>query len=266
MRSELPTPVKISDNQKRGLKSCRKWRHHLVEAVCHELTEERRDELDTHLASCPGCSAELAGLQATTRHVDGALPAPPQGSELNAWSRLQPELDKLDRPAPGRLILGYPAAASLAAALLVLGLGLGTLIRPSGPDGVSEDNVSSADLRPTATPQVEAEFVRYLERATPLLLAVANRQISTTDVASFDPAAERRLAEHLASEAEELGRRLEAEGRRRQADLTANLRIVFLQMANLPRREYRRGIEMVQATIESRALLFQLSVEEMRHL
>ncbi len=248
--------------EKRGLKSCRRWRNHLVEAVCGELTEERRVELDSHLTSGPGCSAELDGLQATADYVDGALPTRPRGQDLDVWTRLRPELDKLDRPAPGRLVLAYPAAASLAAALLVLGLGLGTLIRPSGP---AEGDISSADLRPAATPG-DAELTRYLERATPLLLAVANRQISNTDVASFDPAAERRLAEHLASEAEGLNQRLESEGRRRQADLIANLRIVFLQMANLPQREYRRGIEMVQATIESRALLFQLSVEEMRHL
>ena len=241
--------------------SCRKWRDHLVEAVCDELTQERRAELDAHLASCPACNAELEALRATASYVDEALPLRPQGAELDVWSRIQPELDALDQPASKRLVLAYPAAAVLSAALVVLGLGLGTLLQPSRPIPVADLPAPAPVEQPG-----EAEYVRYLERATPLLLAVANRQAGGTGVASFDPAAERELAERLAADAERLARELESEGRRRQADLVADLRIVFLQMANLPQREYRRGIEMVQATIESRALLFQLSVEELRHL
>ena len=258
------------------MKSCRTWRDHLVEAVCDELTPERQAELDAHLASCPGCTAELASLRATASYVDAALPPRLQSHELDVWSRLEPALDAQDRPAPRRLVLAYPAAASLAAALLVLGLGLGTLLRPREPVSIAESPRLEANGSPsTATltqatdrreQPIDAEWLRYLERATPLLLAVANRQAGNTEVAGYDPTAERRLAERLATDAERLARHLEAAGRRRQADLVADLRVVFLQMANLPRREYRQGIEMVQATIESRALLFQLSVEEMRHL
>ena len=257
------------------MKSCRRWRDHLMEALCDELTPERRAQLDAHLASCPGCVAELAGLRATASAVDGALPPRPQAAELDVWSRIRPEMDELDRrPAARRLVLAYPAAASLAAALLALGLGLGWLIPPSSPVPVAESPGSDGTPSPVLTQPAEdrgdrhgdTDLVRFLERATPLLLAVANRRAGSTEVASFDPAAERRLAERLAADAERLARELETGGLRRQAGLVADLRVVFLQMANLPRREYRRGIEMVQATIESRALLFQLSVEEMRHL
>lgn len=266
MRSALSRSSKISG------RSCRRWRDHLVEAICDELTRERRAELDAHLASCQGCAVELERLQATASFVDGALPPRPQGAELDVWNRIQPELDRIDRPVPRRLVLAYPAAASLAAILVALGLGLGVLMRPQAPVPVAErgaERKSSTSGQAVENPggsPGEVDFVRYLERATPLLLAVANRQVGSSGLASFDPAAERRMAERLATDAEGLASRLEAEGHRRQASLVAELGAVFLQMANLPGREYRRGIEMVQATIESRALLFQLSVEEMRHL
>ncbi len=250
--------------------SCRKWRDHLVEALYGELSPERRQSLERHLASCPGCAAELEGLQATASTIDRALPPRPENAGLDVWSRILPEIERLDRPPARRqLVLAFPAAASLAAALLAIGLGLGLLTgrmltRPS--PGVPERVTAATTVEDPAPHDSEtgAAFVRYLERATPLLLAVANRQAGVARVASFDAAAERRLAERLAADAEGLTRELETEGRRRQADLVADLGVVFLQMANLPQREYRRGIEMVQATIESRALLFQLSVEEMR--
>lgn len=243
------------------MNSCRQWRHHLIEAVCGELTPKRRATLESHLATCAGCAEELAGLEDTARRCETALPPRPAATELDLWSRIRPELDR-DRPAPRRLVLGYPAAAASAAFLLVLGLGLGLLVGPSQRVTTSPEAVVAED--PSA--ELDAAYVRYLERATPLLLAVANRGAGGTAAASFDPVAERRKAERLAEDAARLKRQLESEGRRRQADLLGDLGVVFLQMANLSHHEYRRGIELVQATIESRALLFQLSVEEMRHL
>lgn len=240
--------------------SCRKWRGHLVESVYGELEGPRREDFEAHLASCRRCAAALADLEATAARVDEALPPRPRPGELDVWSRILPELDAADRPPERRgLVLGYPAAAALAAVILALGVGLGTLlVPPPRPDAPAVAQAPGDDAG--------AEFAHYLERATPLLLAVANRESGGTETASFDPAAERRLAERLAAEAARLAPTLSDRGRRRQAALVADLEVVFLQIANLPEPEYRHGIALVQATIESRALLFQLSVEEMRRL
>lgn len=253
--------------------SCRGWRHHLVEAVYGELEGERAAALERHLDSCPRCSAQLDGLRATAQFVDRSLPPRPQGDALDVWRHIRPAIEALERPAaaPRRLVLGVPAAAACAAALMALGLGLGMLSRPPATVTAASTPAVSASIPPAPAAashgaDPDAAFARFLERATPLLLAVANRQAGGGEVASFDPAAERALAERLAAEASRLGDQLQGRHRRRQADLLADLEIVFLQMANLPRREYRRGIEIVQSTIEGRALLFQLSVEQMRRL
>jgi hypothetical protein len=239
--------------------SCRKWREHLVEAVYGELDGPRRADFERHLAACPGCTVELAGLEATAARVDRALPPRPRPGELDVWSRILPELEAPARSPERRgLVLAYPAAAALAAAVLALGVGLGTLLAPPPPAGPPAAETPRLDA--------DAEFASFLERSTPLLLAVANRRNGGFATASFDPSSERRLAERLAVEAARLESELAGRGRRRQAALLADLEVVFLQIANLPEPEYRHGIELVQEAIESRALLFQLSVEEMRRL
>ena len=261
------------------MNSCRKWRDHLIEAVYGELEGERRALFESHLDSCSRCTAEFEGFSATAEHIAEALPPRPQLGELDVWKNIAPRLEDIDRrkrsfdPRPGpRLSLGYPSAAALATALLAIGLGLGLFLRSPTPTLVPT---------PTLTAEVDREnvaFARYLERSTPLLLAVANRRTGGDHLArdnrsanrfnsdGFDSKTERQLAERLAAEATQLSDKLRQQGQRRQADLLGDLAVVFLQIANLPEREYRNGIQMVQATIESRALLFQLSVEEMRRL
>lgn len=238
------------------MSACRKWRGQLVEAVYGELDGARRAAFEQHLADCAGCAEELATLEATAARVAEALPPRPH---VDAWSRLRPALDALDQaPRPARLRLSYAAAAVLAAALVVLGVGLGALLRPPVPPLTPDAAVARSGA------DVDAELGRYLERATPLLLAIANR--GGAGEASYDPAVERRLAARLAADAADLRRDLEGRGRRRSAALVSELELVFLQISNLPEGEYVRGVEMVRATIDDRALLFQLSVEEMRRL
>lgn len=233
------------------MSACRKWRGRLVEAVYGELDGARRDDLEDHLATCSRCAAELVTLETTAARVDAVLPPRPR---IDAWSRLRPALDAPGE-APPRLRLAYPTAVALAALLLVLGAGLGVLLRPPSP---------APAPAAAASMDVEAELGRYLERATPLLLAIANRASAGT--ASFDAGTERRLAARLAADAEALRVELEESGRRRRAALVGDLEVVFLQIANLPETEYAGGIEMVRTMIDDRALLFQLSVEEMRRL
>ncbi len=242
--------------------ACRSWRGPLVEAVFGELAGQRLREFEAHLAGCDRCQAQLASFENTTAKVREIMPPRPLADQLDIWRRLGPQLDAIDASQQARhrgLRLGYPAAAALAAALLMLGLGLGLFVRAP-----IESPISPSVSHPTSSP--EMEFARFLERSTPLLLAIANRQVGESVTVSYDTGAERRLAENLAKDAATLADALEDLEFRRQADLLRDLEVVFLQLANLPEEQYRHGIEMVQATLESRALIFQLSVEEMRRL
>ncbi len=258
--------------------ACRIWRGPLVEAVFGELTDPMRSDFETHLASCERCQAQLASFESTTKTFADAMPPRRRVDDSDLWRRLGPALDAIDTHRqsqqarhPG-LRLGYPAAAALAAALLMLGLGLGLFVRApvdvtTSPRSAS-DQTTASQLTTASDQTIDAEmgFARLLERSTPLLLGVANRQLGGTTTVNYDTAAERRRAEHLAEEAAALADDLEDQGFRRQADLLRDLEVVFLQLANLPEQQYRHGLAMVQATLESRALLFQLNVEAMRRL
>ncbi|MCG8460363.1 MAG: zf-HC2 domain-containing protein [Holophagales bacterium] len=250
--------------------SCRRWRGALVEMLWDELDPRRREELQAHLAGCAGCTTELEELRSTLRQVEAAQPPRPKAGEIDLWHSIAPRLDG-SRPARRRLVLAYPAAAALAAALMLLGSGLGLWWGSRAPGASVHQgeatNVAGHGMLPAAAPDRDSAsvaYARFLERATPLLLAVANREVGGGELASFDPATERRLAERLAGEAAELTTRLAIEGSDREARLIADLGAVFLQMANLPPRQYRSGIAVVQAAIEQRALLFQLTAESLR--
>ncbi|MEM7350615.1 MAG: zf-HC2 domain-containing protein [Acidobacteriota bacterium] len=252
-------------------RACRGWRDHLVEAVYGELQGDRRRALDEHLRHCPACRAQLAAFRDTIERVADATPARPQAGTIDLWPRIDATLDAIDRTPALRprevrrgLRLGYPAAAALAAALLLLGLGLGVFLR-APVDAPHSQHVAEVD-EGSGSGDPELEFARFLERSTPLLLAVANRQLGGPETVRFDLTAERRVAEHLAQEATSLAATLEGTGLRRQADLLRDLKVVFLQLANLPPDQYHHGLAVVQATLDHRALLFQLSVEEMRRL
>ncbi|MEM6797114.1 MAG: zf-HC2 domain-containing protein [Acidobacteriota bacterium] len=249
---------------------CRAWRSHLVEAVYEEISGARRQELDRHLERCAGCRRELAELRAVSRRMAAAAEEL-QSAEVDLWSRLAPRLD-----APERhpwFTLRPATVALLAAALFAVGVGVGLLLRPQQAPTIARgtDPSGSAQLASAERADLDEEFARYLERSTPLLLAVANRSVPAAPdggaaAAGLDAALERRAASRLAQEGESLAARLEADGRSRQAQLTAEIGTLFLQLSNLSSLEYQRGLAMVQATMEKRALLFQLSVEEIRRL
>jgi hypothetical protein len=138
-----------------------------------------------------------------------------------------------------------------AAALVVLAAGLGLL--PGGP-------APEARLRP-ASPG-EGEVADFLARATPLLLVVANRDVERDAAAGvIDPTSERAAARRLAAEAGELRERLDA-APGGPFELVAQLERLFLQLANLPDRQYRDGLAVVRAAVERDAILFQLTAGE----
>ena len=237
--------------------SCtRAWKQRISDAAIDGLAADQ--ELASHLQSCPVCATEYDRASAFALAVKDAKPDKPTAGSLNAWNAIEA---RLESPRAGnawaRPRWDFAAAAGLA--LLLLGIGIGRWFNPTEIAPTSMAVAESPDRTTT-------EYVQFLETATPLLLAVANRHSgpSTVSFAGVDPAAEKELATRLADQSAQLSERLSQARRHREARLISSLQIVFLQLANLPEGRYDGGIELVQATIEERAILFQLTVEEMR--
>lgn len=232
--------------------SCeRQWDERLLDAAYGDLEAAQEQRLQEHLKSCPACQAHLDELTETRALVRAAMPE--KSPAQNTWAAV------LDRLEPKRSRWSPSLIAAMAAMLLV-GIGLGRFSSPAAPE--------SADAVAATQPASELtmEYARFLDRATPVLLAVANRNAdgATVNLVGIDALAERKAASELAHSAQQLGQRLLEAGMNREARLTDSLTIVFMQMANLSRHDYPGGLDVVQTTIESQALLFQLSVEEIR--
>ena len=162
-----------------------------------------------------------------------------------------------------RLIWGMVMLAAAAVLLAALGLALWQSWQPPAePERIVE---APSALSPDPNRELRNAYDQYLDRATPLILAIAHRDPSPSSLEGFDLDAERGLARQLAAEAQRLSERLEGGSRLgREQDLLAELEVVFLQIANLYQRQYSDGIDLLRSGLDQRAILFQLSVEEMR--
>ncbi len=244
--------------------SCKRFQDQLVDAVYGTLAAEESARFQAHVAECRHCASEYQELAATVELLRREAPPRPSPEQLDGvWERLVPRLDEPAPREPGKILsfpqrlfprkTWLPLAAAAAMILAVIGLTVPW----------SQDPGSS--LTPPIVASTEADLDedlgRYYARATPLLLSLSNRDPSRPAV---DAAAERRVAQRLATEAERLRIDLEAASRQRELTLVNDLAVVFLQLANLCESEYRKGIELLQTTLDHRAILFQLTVEELR--
>lgn len=246
---------------------CAHWQELFGEALYGDLTAESRQKLDQHLASCPECAREYRQLEATVELLRREPLAPEPAALDQVWERLAPQLDQQDRAEAWRwrrsrswILQGLAAAAVLLTAL-------GVALWQHWPATQAPAHlVESQPLHaPDRNLELRAAYDQYLDRATPLILAIANRDPNPPSLEGFDLDAERQLARRLADDAQRLSERLE-EGSRlgREQDLLAELEVVFLQISNLYRRQYSDGIELLRSGLDQRSILFQLSVEEIR--
>ncbi len=249
--------------------ACKQWQGPLSDAA-HGATPSD-DSLQTdflaHLSGCVGCQQELASQTAFLSSLE--LPLRPSAGELNGWRKIGP---KIHPAARKRVVLGFPAAASLGLAILITGIGIGRLMiaQPAAPEQRPPALIASAPQPATVNESITPQdnYVEFLENAAPMLLAITNRNNPALVSVRFDGSGPRepQAAASLAADANALAGELESQKRDREAALVRELELVFLQIANLPNPPNASGLRLLQAAIEDRALLFQLSVEELRNL
>lgn len=236
------------------MSACPSWQESLIAAALGELSNVDQPAFESHLEGCSRCAAELEELREDLALIARELPAPAAG-DLDVFSTILPSLDAIDegRRPRSRFVLSHRTAAAYAALLLALGLGLGLFLRTDSPS-----------TQPTVV--ANDELTRLLERAIPLVLAVANAGAEEAVLASFEHGTARRLAAELAQEAGSMAAELAGRGERRRARLVSDLGLVLQQISDLPREDLGRGFRDARDTLEARALLFQVSAEHMRSL
>jgi hypothetical protein len=271
--------------------SCRRWQELIEQSIHEPLAAEAEKHLDEHLQGCPGCRELHSELGALKDLIDQHGHREPHPARLeHVWTRLEPELDRVDAASSDRQVTGTAPTMSrpiwwhlarllpAAAALLLVGFGAGWWLGGSGPaplgqSAATDPSLASLPVEVSADPgatiqeagsSIDADLRDYLESTRPLLLAIVNRETAGSLDEALDLSVERRAAQRLATAAGPLVERLGEERRRRERDLVSELQLVLLQLANLEEREQAAALKMIQQMLANRSLLIQVELTEAR--
>ncbi len=218
----------------------------LMEAAWRDLDEPSRCELESHLEECAACRHELEALRWTLDTIERVTPSIDVQASEHDWKGLETELDRIDRR---RIVRSWALRLAASVALVAVGYFLGAW------------PVSSPTPEPSATVVAgeSDQLASYLDRAEPMLMILANQPNVGVELVSY-----RERAYELAVEAARLRMDLTATEQQRGISLVAELELIFLQWSNLGDRESTVGSEILQGTLDRRAVLFKLSLERLR--
>jgi hypothetical protein len=141
---------------------CESWAEHLFEPE-EALTDAEREGLATHLALCGCCAIErelfLESWSALDDVEEELEPCPLLRARV--WEKIREEeccpkplLPELVSSSEGRSWRGYMVKGAAAAAAILLGFGVGRVLRPQVPEGAS----GSASVMASAPDRTE-EFL-----------------------------------------------------------------------------------------------------------
>ncbi|MFQ5568104.1 MAG: zf-HC2 domain-containing protein [Rhodothermales bacterium] len=266
------------------MKHCPTYEPLMTEMFFGTLSEEDRERLDAHLASCSGCQAMVHEMEATLQVADaGTRPEPPEAfwdgyyerlvarmheethranraQRLNEWLR---DMGRLNVAALG-LTPRRIFQLSGAVALIAVGVLIGWLVFGSSSSpvpGVAHD--PSVEEVPVRAASLEARTDRYLERSKVLLLGLVNMEPERDGVV-LNLSRKQEVARELIEESSTLKAALSDEDQRMLRLLIEDLEVILLQIANLETRYDLSAIELVQRGVDRRAILLKINITEMR--
>ncbi|MFZ2053377.1 MAG: zf-HC2 domain-containing protein [Candidatus Aminicenantales bacterium] len=256
------------------MKACKKCRDLLVQALYGELDSKDKVFFEDHLASCPACAAEFKNLSGTLEALDRRVhPEPGEDFWEGYWDRLTQRMAKESAgteaflPSKKRFsrIFGlsprwvFQAAAGLV--LVVLGVLIGRTVFPP-----HQTPVDVAQQTPTLGPGESDPVLRardYIDRSTPVLLALVNYDPASEDSYALDLPLQKRISQELVSQAGALKSDLKEPAQRRLRELVTDLETVLLQIANLETENDLEAVEFVKQGVESGGLLLKINLSEM---
>jgi len=233
----------------------------IADALYDALDPQQTRLLQQHLERCKNCQADYHQLQSCSHElsgqglVSGNFDDIPERAELDTlWSKLQPELDKIDaerfrllaKQHSKKRIAGWLAMA--ASVILVIALvPLLSSNRPVNPDY-------------TANQLVSPELMNYLTRAEVMLLLVANAETQSVSAVPI----RQTFARDMAAEANFLSTSMQDGINSGQSRLLKDIEFLLLQIANLDESNMAEGVNLLQQYLEDNSVLFKIRLLEMR--
>jgi hypothetical protein len=152
--------------------------YHYSDGGFNELAESERAVVQTHLESCPDCSAHLERFQKTGALFIAAPHVPPTPDWNRSWRKIQERLNIGGSLPQQKMSFHRPTlqwAGVLAASILifVVGMWIGFLIKPNTTPKVMTQNPVSGHVHREREYFVR-EFQDHLDNIKPVILEYAN--------------------------------------------------------------------------------------------
>ena len=229
------------------MKSCTICGEHQADAVYGQLSASTLIQYRQHLAQNPSCAAEFEDLQVMVASLKTTGDEAETDPLAGFWDRLEPQLKSVKQHQRGEQ--PWRKLLLTAAAIFVASLGLWYGAGREQP------------LQTAKNPELLA-VSRYMDKAQPLLLAVANHRNGKTTATGFDHQTERDHATLLAQEAAQIRSSLNRTGSAKR--LLGDIELLLLQIANLDDSHYGKDIALVQDYMQQRTILLKVSLMEMK--
>jgi hypothetical protein len=262
------------------MSGCRKMKKTILASLYGELSSAEESALSRHLDACPGCRSEHEAMSRTLLAM-GAKTAADPGSEY--WDAYYDTLEKrmvaegvfapAKPPAPARvkapfrrkLVPRWAFAAAGAAGLLAAGIIIGRLTFERGPlEALAPSAAGPGAAITAAAGCLSGRASRYLDRSKVILLAIANFDPGTKDIAGLNLPVQKAMSRDLVKEAAGLKDDLRAAGDRRLERLVGELETILIQIANLKSETDLPGVEIVKAGVGLKDILFRINLSEAR--
>lgn len=250
------------------MSTCEKMQELFVEALYGDLNAEQLAMLDSHLAACSDCKAELAGMRSTLRVMDGRV-RPEPGDDF--WRSFDTKLEERinESPTAQPKVISFRKripqwAWQAAAALFLVGVGvvIGRFYIKQEP-GIEIARNPAASI-PVQTVSTEAETRRFLEKSEVLLIGVVNTDSTNEEAYSADLAHQKKVSRDLIQEASLIKPKLNDPRQRRLRELVGDLEVILLQIANLEAEHDQPEIEILKSGVDRKGLLLKINLEQLR--
>lgn len=224
------------------------------------LSGDDAHRLESHLAECAACRAELSSRTALLTHVHADRSEPDEAFWHAFTDTVMEMVERPSRPAFLYTLfpVNQPWVLRVAAAVLLVATGI-AIGRAGLQQNPGYDAADDAPLVNVTTAALSGTF-EVLERSRTLLLDLVN-----TDSAESAPNLEQRqrVAEELATRSAELYEQLSPGEQARLRALLQDLEVILLQIAHIESGTDIPGIEMIRDGVDRSAVLFKIELESL---
>lgn len=253
----------------------RQFQSLMIDAYYNELNEKETKWFAEHLETCSNCKLEYSNLVKTLFLAMQNRPSAITGNNNldDFWSKLETKLDS-QTDLPGNIVRlptwSYQVAAAVI--LIVTGFLVGKIFYDSSSviekpvaavDG-NQNTASPENKIPVQTVSLDERTQKYFDKSKVMMMAIANFDVKTDDPFVLNVGYQKRISREMITEAADLKKDLEKSDKKQLKKLVSDLEMILLQIANLESEKDLPGIELIKSSVDRRALLMKINIQEMK--